>query len=296
MNKFKSHFSFSKQERSGIFFLLLIIVVLQVLFFILKYTSQTVEGNVSVDKDTQVKIDELKAKSNQKDSLAMFPFNPNFISDFKGYTLGMSVEEIDRLHAFRAKNEFVNNADEFQKITQVSDSLLLLISPYFKFPEWTKTNSKRRSKSAITSSQEEKLDAFGEAYQIKDLNSATAEDLKVIRGIGDILSQRIVKFRNRLGGFIVDDQLFDVYGLEPEVVERTFERFKVLSQPQINKININKASAEEISKLIYLSYDVAADIVAYRKINGSITSFGELTKIEDFPKDKIHRIELYLSL
>jgi len=296
MNKFKSHFSFSKQERSGIFFLLLIIVVLQVVFFIVKYTSNNVEGNLLVDKETQDKIDALKDGANQKDSLGMYPFNPNFISDFKGYTLGMSVEEIDRLHTFRAKNEFVNNADEFQNITQVSDSLLQLISPYFKFPEWTKTNPESGGKAASASFQEEELDVLGDAYQIKDLNSATAEDLKVIRGIGDKLSQRIVKFRNRLGGFIVDDQLFDVYGLEPEIVERTFERFKVLSQPQIEKININRASAKEISKLIYLSYDVASDIVAYRKINGTITSFGELTKIEDFPMDKIHRIELYLSL
>ncbi len=295
MNKFNSHFSYSKQERSGIFFLLLIIVALQVVFYVAKYNAGNVEGNLSLDKETQDKIDAIKQNSQQKDPIRIYPFNPNFISDYKGYTLGMSVEEIDRLHAFRAQNKFVNNSVEFQYITKVSDSLLEVISPYFKFPEWVKNKSVSQKKIPSTAFHRE-LDVHKDSFQIKDLNSATAEDLESISGIEEKLALRIIKFRNRLGGFIVDDQLFDVYGLEPDVVKRTFERFKVLSQPQIEKININSASAEEISKLIYLRHELGIKIVDYREVNGSFSSFDELTKIEDFPIDKIHRIKLYLTL
>ncbi len=295
MNKFKSHFSYSKQERSGIFFLLLIIVALQVVFFVLKYTTGNIEGNLSIDKETQDKIDALKQNSQQKDSIRIYPFNPNFISDYKGYSLGMSVEEIDRLHAYRAQNKFANNSVEFQNITKVSDSLLKVISPYFKFPDWANTESVSQKKIPRVTIQSG-LDIQKDNFQIKDLNSATAEDLRSISGIGQILALRIIKFRNRLGGFIVDDQLYDVYGLEPEVVKRTFERFKVLSQPEIEKINVNSATAEEISKLIYIRYNVATRIVEYREVKGTISSFDELTKIEDFPIDKIHRIKLYLTL
>lgn len=295
MNKFKSYFSYSKQERSGIFFLLLIIVALQVVFYVVKYTTDNVEGNLSIDKETKDKIDALKQNSQQKDAIRIYPFNPNFITDYKGYTLGMSVEEIDRLHTYRAQNKFVNNSVEFQNITHVSDSLLKEISPYFKFPEWANTKSVSQRKIPSATFQRG-LEIQKDNFQIKDLNSATAEDLKSIRGIGDKLALRIIKFRNRLGGFIVDDQLYDVYGLEPEVVKRTFERFNVLSQPQIEKINVNSASAEEISQLIYIRYNVATKIVEYREVNGSFSSFDELTKIPDFPIDKIHRIKLYLTL
>ena len=295
MHKFKSHFKFSKQERSGIFFLLLIIVALQVVFYVVKYTSSNFEGNLSLDRDTQDKIDALKQNSQQKDSIRIYPFNPNFISDYKGYTLGMSVEEIDRLHAFRAQNKFVNNSYEFQNITKISDSLLKAISPNFKFPEWVKNKSVSQRKIPSATFQKE-LDAHKDKFQIKDLNSATAEDLKAISGIGEKLALRIIKFRNRLGGFMVEDQLYDVYGLEPDVVNRTVKRFKVLSQPQMEKINVNSASAEEISKLIYIRYNVAANIVEYREVNGSFSSLDELTKIEDFPIDKIHNIKLYLTL
>jgi hypothetical protein len=43
----------------------------------------------------QSKIDSIKDQS-QNTLLKVYPFNPNFITDFKGYKLGMSVQEIDR--------------------------------------------------------------------------------------------------------------------------------------------------------------------------------------------------------
>ena len=90
--------------------------------------------------------------------------------------------------------------------------------------------------------------------------------------------------------------MYDVYGLETVVVERTLKRFKVLNPPQIEKININTASVEMLTKLIYLQKDVAIDIVSYRNSKGSIDSFAELAEIENFPAKKINRIALYLSL
>jgi competence ComEA-like helix-hairpin-helix protein len=64
----------------------------------------------------------------------------------------------------------------------------------------------------------------------------------------------------------------------------------------VEKINLNEASAEELSRLIYISPELAKQIIAYRQRNGSIDSFDELTAIEDFPAEKIERIRLYLSL
>ncbi|MEP3208601.1 MAG: helix-hairpin-helix domain-containing protein [Maribacter sp.] len=290
MKNFKSHFKFNKQERSGIFFLLLIIVVLQVGSFVFRsLQTEPSVNSFSADEKMQAKIKVLKEEALAKESLKIFPFNPNFITDFKGYSLGMSVAEIDRLQSFRSKDRYVNSPKEFQRVTLVSDSLLKAIAPYFKFPEWTK--SKPYSASVIQESKSAKS-----IFEVKDLNSATAEELRSINGIGEKLSARIIKFRDRLGGFLVDEQLADVYGLDSEVVQRTLKRFKVLKTPQIEKINVNTASVEMLTKLIYLQRDVAVSIVSYRNSKGSIESFEELAKIENFPAEKIHRIALYLSL
>ncbi|EAR00651.1 ComEA family DNA-binding protein [Maribacter sp. HTCC2170] len=296
MKKFKSHFKFSKQERSGIFFLLLIIVFLQVCFFIFKYTFKNEESSLVLDEETQAKIDSLKQELAIRDSITIYPFNPNFISDYKGYTLGMSVKEIDRLHAFRSDGKFINSALEFQMVTKISDSLLKLISPNFKFPSWVSNKNKDSETGRSLFQNKSQFETTIKNFEIKEINSVTAEELQTVSGIGDKLSNRIIKFRDRLGGFMVNEQLYDVYGLEPVVVKRALERFKVLSEPSISKIDINTASAQEISKLIYLRYELASKIVEYRQVNGVFASFEELNNIEGFPTDKINRIQLYLSL
>ncbi|MEP2280831.1 helix-hairpin-helix domain-containing protein [Maribacter sp.] len=247
---------------------------------------------MQIDSVAQAEIDSLKIVALEKDTVRIFPFNPNFITDFKGYTLGMSVVEIDRLHVFRSKEEFVNSAKEFQDVTKVSDSLLGIISPYFKFPEWTQNRKRKTAFKSNTFSQDNKL----KKVVWKDLNTATAEELRKVRGIGEKLSARIIKFRDRLGGFLIEDQLQDVYGLEPDVVERALKQFKVVTKPNILKINVNTATVEELSKLIYLQKHVAQSIVNYRNLNGSINSLNELVKIEKFPSERINRIALYLSL
>jgi competence ComEA-like helix-hairpin-helix protein len=130
----------------------------------------------------------------------------------------------------------------------------------------------------------------------KDINSATASDLKTIYGIGDKLSERIIKFRNRLGGFLVEEQLQDVYGLEQEVMDRILEKYTVLVQPNIRVININTASVQEMAELIYIDTELAIKIIKYRESVGTIHSLDELMSIEGFPTERIARIKLYLQL
>ncbi|MEC7772373.1 MAG: helix-hairpin-helix domain-containing protein [Bacteroidota bacterium] len=283
--KFKSHFRFNKQERSGIFFLLLIVIVLQGGYYYVKANPSTREAGFATNIPEQHKIDSLKAHQPLA-TPKIYPFNPNYITDYKGYALGLSTSELDRLFAFREQGKFVNSAKEFQTITQISDSLLHQISPYFKFPDWVRKNQTVKK----TLSKPEKTTA------IQDLNSATAEDLKSVYGIGETLSERIVKFRDRLGGFLVNGQLYDVYGLKPEVVERALLKFQVIELPLVTKININKATVRELSQLIYIDKSLASNIIDYRDKNGLFASLQELSQVDQFPTEKLDRIALYLSL
>ncbi|MEM9001418.1 MAG: helix-hairpin-helix domain-containing protein [Bacteroidota bacterium] len=238
----------------------------------------------------QQQIDSLKRLAQVKDTAKIYPFNPNFITDYKGYMLGMSVAEIDRLHDYRKTDRYVDSAKEFQEVTQVSDSLLNTISPYFRFPEW----SQHKRKPYVKYTPRTNMAISGST--IRDLNSASIDELTSVYGIGEKLATRIVKFRDRLGGFLVNDQLYDVYGLRPEVVERALLQFQVLHKPDIKKININSATSSEIAELVYIRYDVANKIVRYRNEKGGIATFGELRAIEGFPSEKIDRIKLYLLL
>ena len=289
---FKSHFKFNKQERSGIFFLLLILILIQTAYYFYSNNSGKNPDILRFDENLQHQIDSLKMEALVKDSVPIYPFNPNFITDFKAYTLGMSLQEIDRLHEFRASDKYVNSKEEFQEVTKVSDSLLERISPYFKFPDWTQDKTEKGKSKVLLSPNTSDV----KMRKKLDLNSATVDDLRSINGIGEKLSARIVKFRDRLGGFLVDGQLYDVYYLEPEVADRVLEKFTVLNKPEIVRINVNTATAAELSKLTYIQKDVAQRIVNYRNLNGGIKSLNELSNIEGFPSDRIDRIALYLSL
>ena len=218
----------------------------------------------------------------------MRPFNPNFITDFKGYKLGMSVDEINRLLAYRKTNRFVNSPEEFQQVTKVSDSLLKAIAPYFKFPDWVMKRNQAHSYAAIAYEKKP-------ANVIKDINLASAEDLKKVYGIGDGLSERILKEKEKLGGFVSMEQMEDVWGLSPEVIENLNKDFKVLLVPEVKKFNINRLNVKELMQFPYFKYPIAKAIVTYRSMNGGIKSSEDLAKISGFPVDKIKIIALYLE-
>ena len=291
MNNFKSHFTFSKQNRNGIFLLLLIIVVLQCIYFFVDFSP----SDVSVDKKQlekfQKEIDSLKRVELENRKPKIFPFNPNYITDYKGYTLGMTNEEIDRLLAYRKQNKWVNSAKQFQEVTQVSDSLLATISPYFKFPDWV-TNPKPKTQNSFVYSNTPKT--FDQKI---DLNTATAKQLQRVNGIGKKLSERIIRFRNKFeGGFIADVQLQDIYGLSPEVIERIKAQFTVKTPRQIKKINLNTATSEHLVTIQHIDYEIAHTIIEYRTLIDGYNNLNELLKVKDFPINKIGIIKLYLKL
>ena len=271
-------------------------MVLQLSFVAIHFFSTfDFESQFVVNKELQSQIDSLKQKTIRKEVMKTFPFNPNFISDFKGYELGMTVAEIDRLHAFRALNKYVNSSVEFQNVTQVSDSLLNEMAPYFKFPEWTKNGNSTVKKEKYKNLQSSKNSAKLLSKNVPvNLNLATAEDLKAVRGIGDVLSRRIVKFREHLGGFLVNEQLYHVYGVDSLVVSEILSKFVVESPPVIKKINVTWASYNELRNLLYINDKFANSIIEHRN-EKPFNSLLDLKRLEGFPEGRFEVLKLYLS-
>jgi len=289
MNDLKYHFWYNNSQRNGVLFLVLLIVLFQLIYFFVDFSKEdTTDLNSNKVARFQKEIDSLKQIEIENRQPKIFPFNPSFLTDFKGYQLGMSTEEIDRLLEHRANGKYINSAKEFQKVTNVSDSLLNIIEPFFKFPDWVKT--KNYSKRYIANKPSK-----SEIFTIKDLNKATAKELSSVHGIGEKLSQRIVSYRNKLGGFILKDQLFEVWYLDKEVADRVLERFAVLEKPIIEKINVNTATFKEVLSIVYIDYELTKKIFNYRDEVAELQSLEELKKIEGFPLEKYERIALYLQ-
>ncbi|TXK75214.1 helix-hairpin-helix domain-containing protein [Mesonia sp. HuA40] len=283
-----SHFRFNKREQNGIF---VFIILLVLGFFIIAFKEHLFVGARTVslkqDKVYEAQIDSLKQKAAaERVAYQQKPFNPNFISDYKGYLLGMKVDEIERLHAFRAKEQWINSAQEFQAVTKVSDSLLTAIAPLFKFPDWVKQNQIRKAAEPKHLSYANK----------SDLNTITFEELLQVKGIGEVLANRIIKYRTKLGGFLHDIQLKDIYGLNYEAQKNLLAQSTVKTPPAHSIRDLNTIEVIELSEIPYFNYESARDVVQYRKLHQKIKNFNELAKIESFPAHKLDRIQLYLKI
>ena len=291
MKNIKSLFMFTSDQRKGIFALMLLIVVLQLAYFFVDFSVVSKDDEQKQKwLSLQSEVDSLKNTSENK-SEKIFLFNPNFITDYKGYKLGMSVAEIDRLLEFRKTNQFVNSEDEFQKVTKISDSLLNVISPLFKFPDWVSNRKEKKEYEKFPS----KAFAKKEKIILIDINQATKEDLIKIYGIGEAISLRILKQKEVLGGFVSMDQMSDVWGLSPEVIENLNSHFKISSLPEFKKIDVNNASLKELSQFYYFRYALAKEIITHRSMNGNFKNVEDLIKIKGFPVEKAKTIALYLD-
>ncbi len=294
MNIFKSHFWYHKSQRNGIFILILLIVIFQ---FIIVFVDFYSEEKVNIDTPKVIafhhQIDSLRKINLENKRLKIFPFNPNYITDYKGAQLGMSLVEIDKLLAFRKTGKFINSRKEFQKVTTISDALLNSISPYFNFPDWV---VERNQNMQLSTSRDTRLFAKKSKYILTstDINLAVKEDLKTINGIGEKLSERIIKYRSKLQGFSSLKQLYEVWGLDTEVVDKLLLVFKVINLPNIKKINVNTVSFRELLKNPYLDYELCKKIFEYKEEVAELQDISELKNIIDFPLELYDRIVLYL--
>ncbi len=127
-----------------------------------------------------------------------------------------------------------------------------------------------------------------------DLSTADTTQLKQIWGIGSKLSIRIIKFRDRLGGFHSLNQLEEVYGLKPEVAARLKEAV-YLGKTEVKKLKINQLDVKGLSKHPYISYKLAQVLVRYREQHGNYSSMEDLGNILMLKEQDLKKIAPYLA-
>ena len=127
-----------------------------------------------------------------------------------------------------------------------------------------------------------------------DLNKATPSELKKLKGIGDVLSQRIVKYRDLLGGFYCSEQLLEVYGISSELYDEIYQYLFVDEEPY-RKISINKSSVRFLKSHPYLNFYQARDIFEYRRKIGNIHSVQELKQIPSLDDQTLKKLIPYID-
>lgn len=231
------------------------------------------------------KVDETGHRSQETQGL-----NPN-IADFKQLkSLGLSDEVVNRIIKFREKGSGFKIKNDLKKIYGIDTWQFEQIKPFILLPEKMvtpkykpkKNNHKQKYKSDIVTNF--------------DINKADTTAFKQIQGVGSKLSGRIIKFRDKLGGFTDLNQLFEVYGLGDEVVWKIRTSGSIADSFVPARININNVSKSNLSKHPYISYKLADAIIGYRDQHGPFQSLDQLLNIHKLGEAQFRKIKPYLSI
>lgn len=131
------------------------------------------------------------------------------------------------------------------------------------------------------------------AGQSIELNTADTTVLKMIPGIGTSFANRIVKYRNLLGGYHSKNQLHEVYGLDNELFNRISPYITVV--PKTRKLNINTIDFKELLRHPYINRGQAKAIDDIRTRKGKIESIKRLEMLDEFTAHDIQRLTHYLA-
>ena len=299
---FKSLFGASSKEIIGFTALIVILVISLIIPRIVgKLTAEDDSHWVEDEKllDSLVVLLEKEQNSRQVNAniaIRAHNFNPNDASQPELQTLGFSEKIAQRIINYRDKGGVFRIKGDLYKIYDIDSSLVDELYDFIELPKKVvRIETKNKPDLEIINQPEFVNKVTPVELPDFDINTADTATLKTIKGIGSVLSKRIIDFRENLGGFIDSNQLYEVYNLDSVVVLRLISNMYIDANFIPGKLPINQASEEELAGHPYLSWQQARLIIAYRNQHGDFNSSQELLKVYAIDEKDLNRIVSYLD-
>ena len=118
--------------------------------------------------------------------------------------------------------------------------------------------------------------------------------MQLLHGIGPAYARRIVRYRERLGGFVSTDQLLEVYGFTPELLDHIRPHL-TLDTGNLRKINVNTLALKQLIKHPYMDYYFARDLVNLRSRGVTFSSPDDLRAVPSCSDTLLMRLLPYLE-
>jgi DNA uptake protein ComE-like DNA-binding protein len=225
-------------------------------------------------------------------------FNPNTASLETLVSNGMSKYAANNLINFRNKGKVYKRKEDLLKIYGVSESDYLGLEPFIDLPSKEEdkdySNFERiyESKEVVHQKEVSRKEFKSKVIESFDINAASLEELIQIRGIGEVFANRILKYRDGLGGFYSLKQVKSTYGL----ADSTFQELKksIYIQIATSKLKINEIEIENWKSSILKSNQKRA-VIAYRKQHGNFKSMEDLKPIKVLDDKNIDELSHYLD-
>jgi len=282
---FKNYLSVTKKEWNG----MVVLIILMALVLAAPYVYQMFRKDNIINFNEFDKAVTLLSKGKKVSSTGnswaneskvanakLFTFNPNELSDAGWQELGLSERQIKVIKNYEEKGgRFYTKAD-VKKMYSITNADYQRLEPYINIPEIYHHTEKA---------------APGEVIEV---NSADSAKLTRIRGIGPAFAMRIIRYRERVGGFYNKEQLKEVFGID-EAKYTEIQGGITVDNKHITKMNVNAASLNELRRFPYLSFKQANAILEYHNQHGDYASIDDMKNIAILDDGILRKIEPYLT-
>lgn len=288
----RKFFSLSRGETNG--FLILIPLMAVILFSEPVFRMWFVDKTPHESAD-QAKLDAMIARwewpKEKNDSASTIPtrrflFDPNKASKEQLVQLGFPQSLAQRILNYRTKGGIFRIQSDLQKIYGMDSVLYSNLVPFINLPD-------QLVKPQVVA-ESKKTEHVSPVFYTFDINLADTAQLKKIYGIGNVLSVRIIAYRERLGGFVSNNQLREVYGLDSAVLKQLNEKVFVRGDFIPRRLNANEATEKELALHPYIKSKLAKAITTYRFQHGNFASIDDLQKIALVDDETFGKIKSYL--
>lgn len=202
---------------------------------------------------------------------ASFVFSPNTVTEEELILLGLSQKQAQSFIRYRERSGGFRSAEDLEKIYVLPEAWLERHRSRMEFPPrlTNAAGTEQHLESSESASHPPKNEWVNkETAAVVDINTVDSLGLVGIRGIGPSSAQRILAYRDRLGGFHSVEQYDEIWGLHPEVREVLYAAAAPLSDHR--KIDLNTADSETLGEHPYIRFKLARSLVAMRGHRGKL--------------------------
>jgi competence protein ComEA len=308
-------FYFSKQERNGAIFLIALLNLTWILPVFFSDSRETISAmeNRALDSafqvletssskansfDTRQQLDKDISRTNRYPAekregfgpvLLKESFDPNHATEQEWLATGLPARMIRTIGRYQEKGGRFRRPEDLLRIYGMDPAHFQKMLPFIRI----ETKGSQQRKNEYNDNEYPKKSSFYRKPTVGiDINLADSTAWESLPGIGPVLASRIIRFRDKLGGFVSVNQVREVYGLPDSTFQRIEPRLRSDAPGTITPVLINEASADELANHPYISRKLAVLLVAYRKQHGPFRTPGDLMAIPLVDSPLLKRIAL----
>jgi competence protein ComEA len=280
----KNYLSLTKKEWNG----MVVLIILIALILAAPYAYQTIRKDNTINFNEFDKAAAMLTKAAGTDGEdngpasytkplkgKLFAFNPNNLPEADWEKLGLSPHQVKVIKNYEARGGRFYSKEDVKKIYSITDADYQRLESYINLP----ANNNYTKKAA--------------PGEIIEINSADSAKLTMVRGIGPSFARRIIRYRERIGGFYSKEQLKEVFGID-EAKYAEIKNGVTVNGNHVTKLNVNAATFDQLRRFPYLSFKQMNAIIEYHNQHGDYESIADMKNIAILDDGILRKIGPYL--